>query len=354
MKPPVPEAGVCVVLSLPSAAPQRESIGASIARTAARSAAARALSHERRRAATALRALPIILLGAWLLFWLVACLQRWLAADVWTYLAAGERLNAGHLLYALSPGDRAVVLNPPFWTAPLLYPPTIAVLWRPLAFAGPWIGWVWWLAAAASVVASVVWLLHRYRIRAAVAVALLAIPVAQEIALGNVSSFFLPGLLVAWYARPTALAGVAIAAMATIKLTPVALVPLLVASRSWRAVGAAVATGAAVTTAVVVLAGPSALAQYLDVARTAVPQVYSLSSLSGLPWLSSAVFLVGSIAVIALSERTGFVVAIATMVLGSPALNAASLSLLLAAIPPLCEPMASATGPAAFETERSA
>ena len=34
--------------------------------------------------------------------------------DAFTYLAAGERLNAGHPLYAVSPGDRPVGLEPPY------------------------------------------------------------------------------------------------------------------------------------------------------------------------------------------------------------------------------------------------
>jgi hypothetical protein len=46
------------------------------------------------------------------------------------YLAAGERLNAGHQLYALMPGNRPVDIHPPFWTVPLLSPPPIAVLFR--------------------------------------------------------------------------------------------------------------------------------------------------------------------------------------------------------------------------------
>src|SRR5439155_1700663 len=53
-------------------------------------------------------------------------------SDAWNYLAAGERLNAGHPLYSISPGDRPIQLLPPYWTVPLLAPPPIAVVWRPL------------------------------------------------------------------------------------------------------------------------------------------------------------------------------------------------------------------------------
>src|SRR4030088_3430196 len=69
--------------------------------------------------------------------------------DAITYLAAGERLNAGHQLYALAPGDRWVWINPPFWTVPPLSPPPIAVLWRPLAaLPNEWGVGIWWLACA--------------------------------------------------------------------------------------------------------------------------------------------------------------------------------------------------------------
>ncbi len=62
--------------------------------------------------------------------------QGFAAWDAPTYLAAGERLNAGHNLYALVAGDRPVLLDPPYWIVPLLSPPPIAVLWRPLALLG--------------------------------------------------------------------------------------------------------------------------------------------------------------------------------------------------------------------------
>src|SRR3954451_3473833 len=62
--------------------------------------------------------------------------------DATTYLAAGERLNAGHDLYKLGPGDRPVLEIPGLYSAPLLSPPPIAVMWRPIAVV-PW-GWSLW------------------------------------------------------------------------------------------------------------------------------------------------------------------------------------------------------------------
>jgi hypothetical protein len=65
--------------------------------------------------------------------------------DAFTYLAAGERLNDGHPLYALSAGDRPVDLHPPFWTVPLLSPPSIAVVLRPFALLpGDAGAYGWW------------------------------------------------------------------------------------------------------------------------------------------------------------------------------------------------------------------
>ena len=71
--------------------------------------------------------------------------------DSWNYLAAGERLNAGHPLYALVPGDRPVPIVPPYWTVPLLSPPLIAVIWRPLALLGEPAMTLWWIGGAASI-----------------------------------------------------------------------------------------------------------------------------------------------------------------------------------------------------------
>ncbi len=66
--------------------------------------------------------------------------------DALTYLAAGERLNDSHLLYAWTSGDRPVFMMERF-IAPLISPPPIAAIWRPLAavpFGLPiWVGACW-------------------------------------------------------------------------------------------------------------------------------------------------------------------------------------------------------------------
>jgi hypothetical protein len=83
--------------------------------------------------------------------------------DTWNYLAAGERLNAGHSIYALVAGDRPILLEPPS-AVPLISPPLVAVLWRPLAFLPDWLGmWAWWAASAAAMLATTVWIILKGR-----------------------------------------------------------------------------------------------------------------------------------------------------------------------------------------------
>ena len=118
--------------------------------------------------------------------------------DPWNYLAAGERLNAGHRLYALGPGDRPVVIAPPYWTVPLLAPPPIAVLWRPLALLGEPAMWLWGFVALAGVVGSAVFLGTR---GALVLVAVLGLPLALTAISGNASASTLPALIGVWHWR---------------------------------------------------------------------------------------------------------------------------------------------------------
>jgi len=78
----------------------------------------------------------------------------WFAAgnvpgDAVTYAAAGQRLNAGHEIYRLLPGDNLVLMEPPYPPYPLLSPPLVAVIFRPLAVLPGLAGaWVWWAAMA--------------------------------------------------------------------------------------------------------------------------------------------------------------------------------------------------------------
>ena len=58
-------------------------------------------------------------------------------------LTTPDPLQLGHSIYALVAGDRPILLEPPS-AVPLISPPLVAVLWRPLAFLPDWLGmWAW-------------------------------------------------------------------------------------------------------------------------------------------------------------------------------------------------------------------
>ena len=146
-------------------------------------------------------AIAFVLVAAALLFEFMAAYftRGFIPGDATVYLAGGERLNAGHQLYALSPGDREVGLKPPFWTVPLLSPPLIAVIFRPLALFPPDIGaYIWW----AGCLAAFAWIFYtftrRQPILTSLAVIVLVVPLTYEIAVGNVNAFLMLGAILAW------------------------------------------------------------------------------------------------------------------------------------------------------------
>jgi hypothetical protein len=144
--------------------------------------------------------------------------------DSYTYLAAGERLNAGHLLYALSPGDRPVGFEPPFFAVPLLSPPPIAVLFRPLAALPNEIGvYVWWVATIVILAATILVMLRHRPILVGLAVLVLSIPIVYQIGVGNLNGLIVAGVVGAWYLltrRRDVAAGAVFALMTALKLTP--------------------------------------------------------------------------------------------------------------------------------------
>src|SRR5204862_6397130 len=144
--------------------------------------------------------------------------------DAFVYLGAGERLNAGHALYALSPGDRQVGIEPPFWTVPILSPPPIAVLFRPLAALPNELGvYLWWAADIAAVAATVFLMVRRRPILTGLAVIALSVPLIYEIGVGNMNGIVLLGLVLTWRATAEGderTAGILSGAMAAFQLTP--------------------------------------------------------------------------------------------------------------------------------------
>ncbi len=288
---------------------------------------------------------------------LVLYFQRgFVPGDAFTYLAAGERLNAGHPLYALSPGDRPVDLKPPYWTVPLLSPPFIAVVWRPLALLPGDIGpYLWWIAAIAAIVSVLVAFARRRPVLTSVAIIALCVPLTYEIGVGNVNAFLLLGAVAVWrltVAGRDRQAGAIVALLVALKLSPVVLGWWLVTQRRRVAVAAGVVAGLLLLALSLLGAGIGAHLDYLRVARDTASIGLSDLSLGGLAKaigvstavaniLPAAALVVGGVGTLLLRRRAGlaFACAVATLVLGSPVVNINSYALLLACIAPAVWPL---------------
>jgi len=250
--------------------------------------------------------------------------------DPWNYLAAGERLNAGHPLYELSPGDRPVVIAPPFWTVPLLAPPPIAVFWRPLALLGESSMLLWGLAGLIGVLGSAVFLARH---SALLVVAILGIDLSLTVLSGNASAVVLPMLIGAWALRDRPwIVGSLIAIAGAIKLLPLLLGIWLLVTGRWRALGVSIAVGLAILVVSLVGASPDAFADWFRSATSAAPSPKSLAALTGLPsWLVVVAFAV-PIALLRQWDRGSFGAAILATAFATPAYYFSAL-VLLAALP---------------------
>lgn len=256
-------------------------------------------------------------------------------ADANVYRAAAERLNAGHPLYELSPGDRPVLILPSF-TAPLLSPPLIAVLWRPIA-ALPFGFELWNLACAAALLGTVSYLVLRVGMLATVLAAALSLPIGEQLVAGNVAAFF-PGLfVVTWTHRRDPRVGVIVSVVTALKLTPGVLGGWFLGLHRGAAVRWLVAGAISSGILSLVGAGLGAFVAYPGVLGSTAPSGISLSALTGIAWMSPAVLVAGTVASTLLWRwpRLSFAVCIATIVAGSPALYFSTLVLLLAVLAPL-------------------
>ncbi len=275
--------------------------------------------------------------------------------DAFTYLAAGERLNAGHQLYALSPGDRPVDLHPPYWTVPLLSPPPIAVVFRAFAMLpGDAGAYAWWILQLLALGTSLVMLARRRPLLLAGFMLVLSIPTVYEIGVGNVNSILLLGMILTWRIvvsgteRP---AGAIAALMTAVKLTPAVLVWWLLVTGRRRAVVAAAVTGVVTLTVSIAGAGPGTHLEYLRILsdKTAMaPSPLSLAGMAtfaGIPasvagLLPTAAIAVGLLVVFLLRGRPAiaFGVVVLTMIYGSPSVSINWYVLLYALMAPVCWP----------------
>ena len=272
--------------------------------------------------------------------------------DAFTYLAAGERLNAGHPLYALSPGDRPVDLHPPFWTVPLVSPPPIAVVFRFFAIFGDAGAYLWWVLQLLALGTSLAMLARRLPlIVMAGAVLVLLVPTVYEIGVGNLNSMILLGTILMWrelrLGRQPA-AGALGAVMTAVKLTPAALVWWLLTTGRRRAFVVAVVSGVVALGVSILGAGLGTYVEYLRLLAggTAIaPSPLSLAGMAeyvGVP-VSAArylptLFAVGGVVAVFLLRRRpalAYAAAIVTMIYGSPSVSINWFVLLYALLAPL-------------------
>lgn len=259
--------------------------------------------------------------------------------DANTYLAAGERLNAGHDLYRLSPGDRTVDVVEGRFTVPLVGPPFMAVVWRPIAAFD--LGMYAWVALCwAALLGAMTYLVWKIGVIAVIACLLLCIPVGEQLAVANVSSLFPAMLIVVWIARDsTRTPGVLIALMASAKLAPIALVAWLVGRRDRSGLVTTAITFIALGVLTLVGAGLANVLAFRVVFSDVQPSTFSIASITGQPYATYFVLIVGSTLAALAGRWPGFSfgVAIVTATIGTPALYAAALVPLLALISPLTE-----------------
>lgn len=240
-----------------------------------------------------------------------ACEGR-LLPDGFTYYAAALRLNVGHLLYRLSPGDLPIYLHPPYWSVPLLSPPFMAVIWRPLAVL-PYdtAAWIW----LGLMTVAMAWAAYQIFVPSPLAVAAAAPGLGYLLGSGNIHGFMFAGLVTLWLWRgrtwPAALLGIVTAA----KIMPVVFVPWLLSERHRRPIIAFVVAALACSLIGVVGAGLAATRQYPDIMLTSAPQAVSLSYLTKIRWLSPILTVVGMIATLLLRGRRSYQMAVLTMVL---------------------------------------
>lgn len=258
-------------------------------------------------------------LGVWTIGAMVYEAQRAsahrLLPDAYTYFAAARRLNVHHLLYKLSPGDIVIALHPPYWSVPLLSPPFMAVIWRPLAlFSYPHAAYIW----LGLMVLAMGWAAYQIFVVSPLAVAVAAPGLGFLLGSGNIHGFVFAALVALWLWRgrawPAALLGIVTSA----KVMPLVFLPWLVSERHRRPLVAFFAAVVLCGLIGIVGAGLDATLQYPGITLSSAPQPVTLSYLTGISWLSDALTLVGMALTVVLRGRRSFQMAVVTLVLFNP------------------------------------
>ncbi len=259
--------------------------------------------------------------------------------DAWTYLAAGQRLNAGHALYRLVPSDLPVPLAPPYGIPEPLSPPLLDVLWRPLVGFGGAALLAWWSLGILACAGLVGRLVMRGTMVTMVGVVAIVPSLVMTALSANAYAFLIPALGAAWWLRDRrpALAGALVAAAIAVKLSPVSLVVWLGVTRRWRALGAVVVAGLACVAVSILGAGWSNTLEAITAIRTTSAGGATRISIEHLTGIPSAVIFVIGLAVTALSgryDRLSFVAAIATASMSPLIAYFGSFAVLAAALAP--------------------
>jgi hypothetical protein len=278
-----------------------------------------------------------------------------LGTDPSNYVAAAERLVESGRPYVLAAGQRpAPADNPPFWTAPILSPPTTAALWEATLLLPDAARFhVTWLLGALGVAGAGALLLVRAPLVLAIAAATLLPGLAITAWSGNVNALLVPAAMWLWYGSATAsrsssqvLTGGVIGALAAAKIAPAILIVWLVGQRRWRAVGAAILAVAALTGVALAQGGVQPFLDYLSIAADAsatpdpgsIPGILRSVGLS--PGIASMAYL-GFLALIVLAlvakrsaPRSTFALAAVAMVFATPVVRLETLAVAIVAITP--------------------
>ena len=254
--------------------------------------------------------------------------------DAVTYLAAGERLNAGHELYRLQAGDRPVQGLDLYFGGgnPLLSPPPIAVFWRPLA-AIPW-GIALWVAACwVSLLGTVLYLCIRVGLPAILLSIALSPAIGEQLAVANAYAFAPALYVLLWNYRDRPVSGAIIAVLTSVKLTPAAFMAWQIGTGQFRSLLVTIATGLTILTVSAVVVGVPSYLTWFGTLSNNNPAPYSLSNVLQVSWASYAFFFVASLLALVTGRRwpsASFELALLASVLGTPALWLSGLVPLLA------------------------
>ncbi len=278
-------------------------------------------------------------------------------SDVSNYYAAGQRLNDGHDLYRLSPGDLPVPIEPPISTVPLISPPPVGVAWRPLALLPRDVATVgWWAVAAIAMVVTTVWFTGLGSLVVTVGVLALSTELAITALSANLNAWLVGALAAVWLARRadrSGIVGTMVAISVAVKVLPIVLLVWLLVGRRRSELVWFAAAGLVIGAISLLGAGVAAHLEWFEIARytgttgvapASVPGV--LQALSAPSFVVSAAIPVtmvaGVVAIVALRHRPGpaFAAAIITIVLANPAVHDGSYAMLLPALLPWARPLA--------------